>query len=190
MNAGIPTLDLLRHGEVEGGRRFRGSTDDPLTAEGWNQLRAAAAAHGPWDRIVTSPLQRCRKFAEGLAAETSLPLTVEPRLAELHFGEWEGLGFEELCVSAPLALRRFVADPFRHPPPGAESLPGFRQRTLAALADLARHAGGRVLAVTHGGVIRMLLCHVREWPEQRFQEIEVDYAALFRLRLQDGQWCE
>ena len=33
-------LDLLRHGETEGGTRYRGTTDDPLTAAGWEQMRA------------------------------------------------------------------------------------------------------------------------------------------------------
>jgi alpha-ribazole phosphatase len=184
------TLDLLRHGEVEGGRRFRGSTDDPLSAAGWDQLWESAQRHGPWDRVVSSPLRRCREFAAQLAERLQKPLEIEPRLAELDFGEWEGLSFEELRATAPDALQRFVSDPFQHPPPGAESLPGFKRRTLEALADLAQNAEGRALAVTHGGVIRMLLCHVRNWPEQRFQEIDVGYAALFRLRLQDGMWRE
>ena len=50
-------LDLLRHGETELGGGLRGSLDDALTDKGWAQMRAAVAEQGPWDRLVSSPLQ-------------------------------------------------------------------------------------------------------------------------------------
>jgi hypothetical protein len=65
--SGITYIDLLRHGEVEGGVRFRGSTDHPLTAEGWAQMWAAVGTDIHWDRIVTSPLTRCADFARALS---------------------------------------------------------------------------------------------------------------------------
>ncbi|MBU2321598.1 MAG: histidine phosphatase family protein, partial [Gammaproteobacteria bacterium] len=52
-------LELLRHGETESGGGLRGSLDDALTATGWAQLRGAMQGAGPWDRIISSPLQRC-----------------------------------------------------------------------------------------------------------------------------------
>ena len=83
-------LDLLRHGETEQGGGLRGSIDDALTDLGWQQMRSAAKEAGPWDRIISSPLQRCARFSEELAARLSLPMTLEPGLQELHFGDWEG----------------------------------------------------------------------------------------------------
>jgi broad specificity phosphatase PhoE len=56
-------LDLLRHGETELGGGLRGSLDDALTDKGWQQMRAAVVEQGPWDRLVSSPLQRCARFA-------------------------------------------------------------------------------------------------------------------------------
>ena len=56
-------LDLLRHGETELGGGLRGSLDDALTELGWAQMHEAVQGQGPWDRIVSSPLQRCRLFA-------------------------------------------------------------------------------------------------------------------------------
>ena len=61
-------LDLLRHGETELGGGLRGSLDDALTANGWVQMREAVVARGPWDRLISSPLQRCARFAEELGA--------------------------------------------------------------------------------------------------------------------------
>ena len=83
-------LDLLRHGETELGGGLRGSLDDALTAQGWEQMRAAVKGQGPWQRIVSSPLQRCALFARELAEQLDVPLSFEKDLQELHFGEWEG----------------------------------------------------------------------------------------------------
>ncbi|WP_173425610.1 histidine phosphatase family protein, partial [Stutzerimonas stutzeri] len=52
-------IDLLRHGETERGGGFRGSLDDALTDRGWQQMREAVDGAGPWDALISSPLQRC-----------------------------------------------------------------------------------------------------------------------------------
>ncbi len=83
-------LDLLRHGETELGGGLRGSLDDALTAKGWERMRAAVIAQGPWDRLISSPLQRCARFADELAARLKVPVSLEKDLQELHFGAWEG----------------------------------------------------------------------------------------------------
>ncbi len=184
-------IDLLRHGEPVGGIRFRGSLDDPLTEEGFRQMESAVANGGPWDAIVTSPLSRCAAFAQSLAHRLDVPLEVDERLKEIHFGDWEGLSFAELMATAPLALTRFMGDPLRHPPPGAESVEAFRERTLDALRDRLKpiNSGRRLLFVTHGGVIRVMLCHARGWPLARLLEIDVPHASLHGL-CGSGQHCE
>ncbi len=83
-------LDLLRHGETELGGGLRGSLDDALTANGWRQMRDAVVGQGPWDRLISSPLQRCALFAQELGAKLDVPVTLETDLQELHFGAWEG----------------------------------------------------------------------------------------------------
>ena len=64
----LTTIDLIRHGEPVGGSKYRGQTDDPLSEKGWEQMRAAVGDHRPWEAILTSPLARCRAFAEKLAS--------------------------------------------------------------------------------------------------------------------------
>lgn len=191
MSDGVVHIDLLRHGETVGGTRFRGSLDDPLTDEGIRQMECAVANAGPWDEIVTSPLSRCAAFAESLALKLRVPLAIDERLREIHFGDWEGRSYAELMATAPLALTRFLGDPLRHPPPGAESVEAFRERTLDALRDrLTPHnLGRRLLLVTHGGVIRVMLCHARRWPLARLLEIDVPHASLHSL-CGSGQRCE
>jgi len=62
----MKTLDLLRHGQPEGGNVFRGRTDHPLTEEGWQQMYQSCE-NRQWDVIITSPLSRCQEFAHKLA---------------------------------------------------------------------------------------------------------------------------
>ena len=56
-------IDLLRHGDVEGGRKYRGQLDDPLSELGWEQLRNVTSNKQNWQQIVTSPLKRCHDFS-------------------------------------------------------------------------------------------------------------------------------
>lgn len=172
-------VDLLRHGETEGGERYRGSTDDVLTAHGWQQMRAAVGEACPWTSIVSSPLKRCAEFAAEMAQRHALPLELDARLREIHFGHWEGKTATELLVSHPEHLARFWNDPVGNPPPDAEALPDFEARVLAAWQEhRIKKIGEQVLIVTHGGPIRVIIGHVQglAWPE-RFG-IEVPHASL------------
>ncbi|MHB1216164.1 MAG: histidine phosphatase family protein [Thiobacillus sp.] len=182
------TLDLMRHGEPVGGRRYRGQIDDPLSEKGWTQMRAAVGNAAPWSRIVTSPLLRARAFAEMLAATHGLPLTLDERLMEVGFGQWEGKSAAEIEQAAPGTLARFKADPVHARPAGAEPLADFHARVAAGLEDLlAHHAGQHVLLVGHAGVIRMALAWALHIPLEHAYGIEVATASLTRLRFDDGR---
>jgi alpha-ribazole phosphatase len=180
--SGITYIDLLRHGEVEGGVRFRGSNDHPLTAEGWAQMWAAVGTDIHWDRIVTSPLARCADFARALSRYRSIPLEINENLRELHFGAWEGRTVAELMAEHTEALTRFWQDPLNHPPPDAEPLTQLQSRTLTVWNSvLARYPREHILLITHGGPIRILLCHLLEKPLDRLPEIDVTHAGLYRI---------
>ncbi|MHB1186540.1 histidine phosphatase family protein [Thiobacillus sp.] len=171
------TLDLMRHGEPVGGRRYRGQLDDPLSEKGWAQMHAAVSESVPWTRIVSSPLLRCRAFAETLAGRHGLPLALDDRLKEVGFGEWEGKSAAEIEQDAPGTLMRFKADP----------LAVFHARVVAALDDLLeQHAGQHVLLVGHAGVMRMALAWALHIPLEHAYRIEVASASLTRLRFDDG----
>lgn len=182
------TLDLMRHGEPVGGRRYRGQVDDPLSEKGWAQMRAAVGDAAPWTRIVSSPLARCRAFAEALAESHRLPLAFDMRLMEVGFGVWEGKSADEIEQDAPGSLARFKDDPVNARPAGAEPLADFRVRVAAALDDLlAQHAGQHVLLVGHAGVIRMAFSWALHVPLEHAYRIEVASAGLTRMRFDDGR---
>jgi alpha-ribazole phosphatase/probable phosphoglycerate mutase len=184
----VTTLDLMRHGEPVGGRRYRGQIDDPLSEKGWAQMHAAVGDTVPWTRIVSSPLQRCRAFAETLADRHGLPLALDERLKEVGFGEWEGKSAAEIEQDAPGTLARFKADPVNARPQGAEPLADFHARVATALEDLlAQHAHQHVLLVGHAGVMRMALAWALHIPLEHAYRVEVATASLTRLRFESGR---
>ena len=181
-------LDLLRHGETELGGGLRGSLDDALTANGWTQMRAAVVDGGPWDRIVSSPLQRCARFAAELGEQLNLSVHLDKDLQELHFGAWEGQSAAALMETDAEALGLFWADPYGFTPPQGEPVSAFSARVLAAVARLqAAYAGERILLVSHGGVMRLLLAQARSLPREQLLNVEVGHSALFALTVEaDG----
>lgn len=183
-------MDLLRHGEVQGGPCFRGQRDDPLAELGWQQMQAAlrdlAERQGArWDVVVTSPARRCQDFAARLATERQLPLRIEPALSERDFGAWEGLRASEIPL---VELSAFWADPQAFTPAGAEPFADFRRRIAAtwqALAETETETT-RQLVITHGGAIRVILGEVLGLADSALLLLEVPPACLTRLRLPDG----
>lgn len=180
-------LDLLRHGETELGGGLRGSLDDALTEKGWAQMRAAVIEQGPWDRLVSSPLQRCARFAEELGAQLGLPVQLDKGLQELHFGAWEGQSAAALMETDAEALGLFWADPYSFTPPQGEPVVDFSTRVLAAIERLqATCAGERVLLISHGGVMRLLLAQARGLPREQLLNVEVGHGAVFSLTVESG----
>ncbi len=183
----VTTIDLIRHGEPEGGSKYRGHVDDPLSEKGWCQMRDAVADHCPWQHIVSSPLIRCAAFAEELALRHALPLAFDARLKEIGFGEWEGKTRTQILAADPRALSRFYQDPIANRPSGAERLVEFRARIAAAWTDLLnQYAGQHLLLVGHAGVIRMVMVCVLAIPLEGMFRIHVPNAAITRFRI-DGE---
>lgn len=175
-------LDLLRHGETELGGGLRGSLDDALTATGWQQMSTALQERGPWDRVVSSPLQRCARFAEQLAERLDVPISLDKDLQELHFGAWEGQSAAALMETDAAGLGLFWADPYSFTPPEGEPVSDFSARVLAAVERLHQaHAGERVLLVSHGGVMRLLLARARGLPREQLLNVEVAHGGFFSL---------
>jgi alpha-ribazole phosphatase len=180
-------LDLLRHGETELGGGLRGSLDDALTDKGWAQMRAAVVEQGPWERLISSPLQRCARFAHELGAQLELPVHLDKDLQELHFGAWEGQSAAALMETDAEGLGLFWADPYAFTPPEGEPVEDFSTRVLAAVARLhAAYAGERILLISHGGVMRLLLAQARGLPREQLLNVEVGHGSLFSLSVESG----
>jgi len=181
-------IDLMRHGEPVGGRRYRGQTDDPLSEKGWRQMWDAAGDFQDWQHIVTSPLQRCAAFADALGEKLGIGVTRDERLKEAAFGEWEGKTAAEICSEDARRLLRFKQDPVGYAPEGAELLEDFYQRVGDAWQDiLSVHRGRHVLVVGHAGMMRMVIAHAIGLSPEKCYRINIENAALSRIQV---EWSE
>jgi len=173
------TVDFLRHGEVAGGSYYRGSTDDPLTEQGWQQMHNAVAEQH-WDLIISSPLLRCLDFAQHLHASSSSPLSAMTDWREIDFGDWEGKTAEQID---PELLMRFYQDPINNTPKNAESLGAFLTRIKRAWGDILEdHAGKKILVISHAGVIRSLFTPLLQLPVENTFNLQLDHASLTRFQ--------
>ena len=167
-------IDLLRHGETTLSHTLRGSTDDDLTELGWSQMQQTIdqswhavkhdSVHKPlqWDVIFTSPLKRCRLFAESVADQKQRPIFYDAGLQEMHFGDWEGISTQVIYENEPELLANFWQQPTVFTPPNAENMQNFHQRITKSMINMQQQmlANGwqHALVVTHGGVIKLLKC--------------------------------
>lgn len=177
-------IDLIRHGEPAGGRRYRGhGIDDPLTEKGWSQMWQGVGDYKTWNHIVTSPLQRCQAFAHALGERHGIPVTVEPRFKEVGFGEWEGLSHDAIKIDRKEAYQAFVSDPANCRPLGAEPLDDFVRRVSGAFDDVLRHhADQHCLIVAHAGVIRALIARTVHASPSGLYRIKVSNGGITRIR--------
>ena len=111
-------------------------------------------------RVLASPALRCLGLADRLCERWQVPCEIEPRLQEMDFGRWEGLSWD----AVPRAeLDAWARQPVDCAPGGGESLRDMDQRVRAWAYDAAA-AQTDVLAVTHGGVMRLLIAWSRGEP--------------------------
>ena len=174
-------IDLLRHGETQAGTGFFGRTDVPLSEVGLRQMWEAVA-DGTWGQVVSSPLVRCKAFAQAYSVKAGVPLTLCAALQEYNFGAWEGLTATDVMALDSEALGRFWQDPYGYTPPEAESMSDFSVRVTQAIETIqARFAGQRVLVVTHAGVMRFLLARQQGLARDKLLSVTVEHAGLYRL---------
>ena len=150
---------LVRHGESEWNAvgRWQGQADPALSELGIRQAVAAAEAVGAVDAIVSSDLSRAAETARIISELTGVgPVLVEPGLRERNVGEWSGLTHDEIEARWPGAIGAWRRGELASPP-GGETNDDIRERVEAALVGIATSfAGAEVLAVSHGGVMRLL----------------------------------
>ena len=159
-------IDLLRHGETTLSHTLRGHLDDDLTEQGWLQMQSTIQQYMTtpvdWDVIISSPLRRCRRFAEHLADQLGLPMRVNEHIKEMYFGDWEGISTQAIYEAEPEQLANFWQFPTQYHAPNGESLTQFQQRIFIGFeqiyTQIQAQNGQKALVITHGGVIKLLTC--------------------------------
>ena len=198
---------LLRHGETVANQegRLQGRSDSPLTLKGVAQIRAIGAllreqvAEPSGFSVKSSPLGRARRSAAivcqtlGLESRT---VACDPRLAEISFGDWDGLMVPEVDAAHPDAWARREADRWTFVAPGGESYALVAARVGEWLR--AQPVEARLIVVCHGAVSRVLRGLYAGLPPAECVKLTQDQTNLYRLsggrietlmaRLDAGAW--
>lgn len=173
---------LVRHGQVEGFEKIPiyGHTDIGLTEVGIMQFETLSERLRLTriQAIYSSDLQRALKGALMIARHHDVPHQAFSELREIYFGDWEGLGLQEVRERFPEKVKKRVADPVNFRIPGeGETIAELSQRVMPCFKEiLRRHDGGDFLVVGHAVVNRVILCNA----------IGLDLNNLFRLRQDYG----
>jgi broad specificity phosphatase PhoE len=152
----MPALYLIRHAEPATTGVLLGQSDPPLSEAGRQQ---AAALRLPEPcAVYTSPLRRAVETAAYLAEDA----IVVPNLAEITYGDWDGLSWAEIERRWPKVARRKLADWEGVTPPGGEAFTDFRTRITEAFASIQKTSGPCAI-VGHEAVNAVILCLLGNW---------------------------
>lgn len=154
-----------------------GASDVPLAApldDAISHLQPQLPARA---RRYASPLSRARLLGEALGE-----ISIDERLREMSFGEWEMQPYEAIGKDA---LDAWAGDPLGHRAPGGESAAEMAARALAFLADLqTRPAHDAVVVVAHGGPLRAIAGHLLGLPPERWLSLDFAHARLTHLQVE------
>jgi phosphoserine phosphatase len=185
---------LVRHGQTEWNRveRFRGRADVPLNEAGLVQAEATGtriAAEWKPAAVYSSPLSRAIKTAEAIAKHFDLPVQIHPGLADIDYGEWQGLTPDEVRVHWPAALHAWYHQPDQAIIPGGETLAQLRSRGMSTVNKLsARHAEQTIVLVGHTVINRIILLGVLGLGNERFWHIKQDTCAINVFETEKGDF--
>ncbi len=186
-------LYLIRHGQTDYSRdkKYCGSRDVPLNAEGMLQAEKLARrfSHVAVDAVYASDLRRAIQTA-GICFKESRVI-VWPSFREMDFGVLEGLGYEDAMKNFPAIYDAWIHTPLDVTLPQGESFGHFCERVDDGMKLLlAENKGKSIALITHGGPIRVILCHALGRGVKDFWSIKQDNAALNMIEYHEGRAAE
>ena len=197
----LTKLYLIRHGETKGSetKRYKGHIDVPLSENGIEQIKRLAGYinNSPTplltkrgqkrvDVVYCSDLARAIKSAEIIAEPHGLKPVIMPELRERNFGMWEGMSFDEIREKWPDAFNAWAANPLEFSPMNGESTIELRVRALKAFNEIiGKRQGENIAIVSHGGINRVILCHLLGIPLENIFRVEQDYGCLNIVEMWD-----
>jgi len=161
---------FVRHGEAEGNfdRVFHGQTDSNLTEKGQKQALKVAQRlrNEKIDVIYSSPLKRAYYTAKYIAQEKDIKdIIADEGLMEINGGEWENVRWDDLPKKWPEEYNTWECSPHLHCMPTGESMKQAYDRIVNTVSNIVDANKERdICIVTHGTVLRALMCHILNKP--------------------------
>jgi len=185
---------FVRHGETISNieHRYMGQDDSPLTPAGIAQAEAVAKRLAKYriDAIYSSNLGRAARTSQIISRACRLPVALDERLRERHAGLLQG----ELEAAARKKHAKVLAEIERMGadyiyPGGGESGVQIEERMVSFLDEVREnHSGETIVAVTHGGTLRVLLWHILKFPYHSIFRIRSDNASISAFSSSEEQW--
>ena len=155
---------LIRHGETEWNsqQRMQGHSNSDLSSVGQAQIQALGQwmKNVPFDHIYSSDSLRAKQTAEAITQFSGHELKIDLRLREKNLGVFEGLTSEEARERHPEVFRLFKTAGSKYVIDEGESTQQLQDRALEIVDEIRiKHPEERVLLVTHGGFIRVVMKH-------------------------------
>ena len=178
----MTTLYLLRHGAIEGNseKRFVGQFDLPLSEKGRQQAKTwhQQLKDDEFSMIWCSNLLRTRETAALVCPGMRHNVRLSADLREISLGSWDGVAMTQIRKQFPELWQARGEDFSGFRPPGGESFADLKKRVVPVVENILNQTEGKVLLITHAGVIRVLLCHVLQIPLSNLFRVHLDYGAL------------
>lgn len=173
---------LVRHGEpvAEARGRCYGMLDVGLSEKGSHQIGQTAEWLAQFDiaAIYASPRSRAMNSAKIIARNCGLFVQPNENFAEINFGDFEGLTYEEVERLAPDVYQKWMDAPTTVEFPNGESFAQMQERVIREIQELRfRHEGEAFAVVSHGGVNRIALAHFLGIKHENIFRLEQSYAA-------------
>jgi alpha-ribazole phosphatase len=176
---------FIRHAETDMAGTFCGHSDPELNARGYLQVaelidRLRVETFGA---VYTSDLRRAEMTGRTVAEAFALDRHVRSALREINFGQWEGLTWKEIEQRDRDYAQRWIADYPHLPAPDGESFCDFERRVLAEIRFLSMEAenkGHGIVAITHAGVLRIVLQALNRDSEDGAWEQTKSYCSIVR----------
>ncbi|MDP7583187.1 MAG: histidine phosphatase family protein [SAR324 cluster bacterium] len=155
---------LIRHGETEWNsqQRMQGHSNSDLSEVGRGQIQALGELmkNVSFDHIYSSDSLRARQTAEAVTQYSGHTLQFDQRIREKNLGVFEGLTSTEAKERHPEIYRLFKTAGANYVIDEGESTQQLLERALEFIEEIRlRHPQERVVMVTHGGVVRVLMKH-------------------------------
>ncbi|ASG63874.1 alpha-ribazole phosphatase [Kluyvera genomosp. 3] len=174
-------LWLVRHGETEANVAglYSGHAPTPLTAKGQQQAQRLGEMlrQVPFDHALCSGLERTQHTARLLLGERNIPLTANPLLNEMFFGDWEMRHHRDLQVEDKENYAAWCADWQHAAPTNGEGFPDFSRRVADFANELAHYPYQNLLIVSHQGVLSLLTARLLGMPTASMWHFRIDHGA-------------
>jgi len=183
----IMKITFVRHMQTVSNAKgiLQGSSDTELSEFGLEQCKIFVenVDFSDIDVIYSSTLTRAKFLAEMISDKYNKKLINDDRLKEIWLGEWEGLTWKEVTVLYKDFLQEWYKDNVNIKAPGGESYKELQERVMTVIKEITNEDWKHVLIVTHGAVIRTILCTIMGMDLQNRNKFMIENGSISQIEL-------